>query len=194
MSNQLEDYRASLLSFAYEQELIRQKLDTLVSEKEIENYYNAYPGNFELKNNIIKLRYVKLPLKAPNPDKVKTWLKQGDNNKLEQYCRLYAVNYLLHDDDWLMMEDVLKEIPLGDYSSEQFSRNNRLLEIKDKDYLYLVNISGFMVKETKAPLSFAKENIRNIILNKRKIRLIQQMQEEAYREALDNKDAEVYGK
>jgi hypothetical protein len=194
VSQQLEDYKTSLLIFAYEQELIRQKLDTLVSEKEIEDYYKSNQANFELKNNIIRLRYVKLPIKAPNIEKVKSWLQKGDLNKLEQYCSTYAVNYLLSDDTWLLLDDVLKEIPLADYNAEQFSRNIRVLERKDTEYLYLIHISGFMVKESNAPLSFEKNNIRNIILNKRKIMLIQQMQEEAYQEALNSKDAEIYDK
>jgi predicted house-cleaning noncanonical NTP pyrophosphatase (MazG superfamily) len=49
-----------------------------------------------------------------------------------------------------------------------------------------------MVKDSKAPLSFVKDDIRNIILNKRKIKLIQQMQEDAYKEVLDRKDAEIF--
>jgi hypothetical protein len=192
VGQQLEDYRTSLLIFAYEQELVRQKLDTLVSAAEIENYYRLNPGNFELKNNIIRLRYVKLPLTAPGVEKVKNWLKQNEKDRLEQYCRLHAVNYLLFDDNWLLMDDVLKEIPLAGYSTEQFARNNRMLEIKDKEYFYLINIADFMVKDSKAPLSFVKDDIRNIILNKRKIKLIQQMQEDAYKEVLDRKDAEIF--
>ncbi|MBX7203259.1 MAG: hypothetical protein K1X77_09320 [Bacteroidia bacterium] len=192
VSNQLEDYKSSLLIFAYEQELIRQKMDTIVPDMEIENYYKSNPGNFELKNNIIKLWYVKLPANAPNPAKVKTWLQQRDRTRLEQYCQLNAINFLVNDDDWLMMDDVIKEIPIADYNESQYARNVRMLEIKDANYLYLVNISGFMVKESQAPLSFVKENIRDIILNKRKIKLIQQMQEEAYSKALDSKDAEVF--
>lgn len=194
VSRQLEDYRASLITYAYESELIRQKLDTLVTDAEIEQYYRENPANFELKSNIIRLKYVKIPVTAPNADKLRNWLQSGDDKRLEQYCRLYAVNYLLNDENWLFMDDVIKEIPMQDYSHSQFSANRRFLDLSDKDYRYMVRVSGFMVKESHAPLSFERENIRNIILNKRKIQLIEQMQKDVYQDALNEKDIEIYKK
>jgi len=195
VSSQLEDYRASLIIFAYERELIRQKLDTVVSESEIEKYYQENPANFELKSNIIRLKYLKLPMKAPNVDKAKAWLKSGseaDGKRLEQYCGLYAVNYLLDDANWLLFDDVLKELPLSNYTAEQYRANQRFLELQDKDYKYLVSVTGFMVKESNAPLSFERSPIRNIILNKRKIKLVQQMQQDAYTNALNDNDVELF--
>jgi hypothetical protein len=194
VNQQIEDYRASLLIYAYERELVRQKLDTVVSETEIEAYYKSNPANFELKSNIIKLRYIKLPVSSPNGDKAGKWFNssaQSDRNKLEQYCKMYAVNYLLDDANWLLFDDVLKEIPISDYSIEKFNRNQRNLDIKDKDYRYFVSVTGFLVKESSAPLSYEKTNIRNIILNKRKIKLIEQMQRDVYNDALNEKDFEI---
>jgi hypothetical protein len=197
VEKQLQDYRASLIIFSYERELVRQKLDTVVSDLEIEKYYTSNPANFELKNNIIRLRYVKIPIKTPNKDKVKTWFKgssSADRNKLEQYCKLYAVNYLLDDTNWLLYEDVLKEIPLNNYPVEQLKNGNKSFELDDNEYHYIINVTGFMVKESSAPLSFEKESIRNRILNKRKIQLVQKMQIDAYNDALNNKDIETFKK
>jgi hypothetical protein len=194
VNQQIEDYRASLLIYDYERELVRQKLDTIVSQSEIESYYKNNPANFELKSNIIKLRYIKLPVSSPNGDKAGKWFNSAipaDRNKLEQYCKMYAVNYLLDDANWLLFEDVLKEIPISDYTNEKFSRNQRNLDIKDKYYRYFVSVSGFLVKESSAPLSYEKTNIRNIILNKRKIKLIEQMQRDVYNDALNEKDFEI---
>jgi len=197
VSRQLEDYRASLIRYAYEKELVRQKLDTVVSDAEIETFYLENGANFELKNNIIRIRYIKVPLNAPNQDKALKWFKSSDaneRNKLMQYCQLYAVTYLLDDTNWLLMEDVVKEIPLSDYSQEKFNRNNRMLELKDKEYRYFVEVTGFLIKDSKAPLNFERSNIRNIILNKRRIQLVRQMQEDAYQDATNSMNIELYGK
>ena len=48
IEKQIEDYRSSLLIFRYKQELIQQKLDTVITEEELENYYNEYSGKHEL--------------------------------------------------------------------------------------------------------------------------------------------------
>jgi hypothetical protein len=195
VQQQLEDYRKSLLIYAYERELIRQKLDTIVNDAQIEEYYKKYPGNFELKSNIIRLKYIKLPVNTPSADKVASWFNstgKPERIKLEEFCKTYAVNYVLDDANWLLLEDVIKEIPLEDYSSDDFNNEKRMLDFTDEEYRYLVKVTGFMVKESKAPLSFERNNIRSIILNKRKIKLIEQMQTDVYNEALNEKDAEMF--
>jgi len=195
VSQQLEDYRVSLLIFAYERELIRQKLDTTINPAEIESYYKQNSANFELRSNIIRLKYIKLPIKTPNADKAKRWFlskRPDDFKRLEQFVNLYAVNFLLDDSNWLLLEDVIKEIPMGNYSMADFNSNKRFLELDDKDYHYLVAINGFMVKDSNAPLSFEKDNIRNIILNKRKIKLVEQMQLDAFNDATNENTIERF--
>ena len=195
VSQQLEDYRISLLIFAYERELIRQKLDTSISATEIETFYKQNSANFELRSNIIRLKYIKLPIKTPNSDKAKRWFiskRPDDLKRLEQFVNLYAVNFLLDDSNWLLLDDVIKEIPMGNYTIVDFNSNKRFLELDDKDYHYLVAINGFMVKDSNAPLSFEKENIRNIILNKRKIKLVEQMQLDAFNDAMNENNIERF--
>jgi hypothetical protein len=196
VSRQLEDYRTSLIIFAYERELVKQKLDTLVSDDEISKYYQDHPNNFELKSNIIRLKYIKLPKKTPNSDKAKKWFrseKEEEQNKIQQFAKLYAVNFLLDDSNWLLLEDVIKEIPLDENEIGNVNNQPKFIELFDEKYQYLVTVTGFMVKDSQAPLEFEKNTIRNIILNKRKILLIQKMQDDAYNDALNEKDIEVYG-
>jgi hypothetical protein len=195
VEKQLADYRQSLIIYAYEKELIRQRLDTVVSEKEIEEYYNNNQKDFELKDNIVKVNYVKLEKKNTAAiGKIKKVFyseKEEDRTKLEDACREMAVNYFLDDQSWLLFNDLLKEIPIKTYNEEQFLQNNRSVEMQDSAYLYLVNIRNFRIKDGVSPLSFERENIRNIILNKRKLNLINKMKDDLYKEALDKKQIEV---
>ncbi len=175
--------------------MVKQKLDTLVSDQEIARYYQDHPNNFELKSNIIRLKYLKLPKKTPNSDKAKKWFlseKQEEQDKLQQFAKLYAVNYLLDDSNWLLLDDVIKEIPLNETEIRNVNNQPKFIELFDEKYQYLVSVTGFMVKDSQAPLEFEKNTIRNIILNKRKILLIQKMQDDAYNDALNEKDIEVF--
>jgi hypothetical protein len=90
-----------------------------------------------------------------------------------------------------LFDDLLKESPIETYDKEQYLKNNRFIELTDSDYLYFVNIKGFKIKDSLSPLSFERENIRNIIRNKRKLTLIQDMQKEVYEEALNKGEIEV---
>lgn len=195
VEKQLEEYRNSLVIYTYETELINQKLDTTISEEEIERFYKNNQNNFQLKDNIIKVIYLKLNKKSPKLNKAREWYKSSskkDRDNLKEYCRQYALNYYLDDSVWLLFDDLLKEIPIKTYDKEQFLQNNRLIEIEDSVNVYLVNIKGFMVKNSLSPLSFERNNIRNMIINERKLKLISEMEQQAFESARKNGDAEVY--
>ncbi len=195
VEKQLKDYRNSLITYAYEKELVKQKLDTLVADQEIENYYNANQSDFELKDNIIKVIYVKVSKKAPNIEKLKKWYKSDnlrDREQLTSYCHQFAVNFYLDDTTWLLFDDLLKEIPIQTYNKELFLQNNRFIEVGDSTNNYFVNIKGFKIRNSLSPLGFEKENIKNSILNKRKLELINKMKEEVYTDAVNNKKIEIY--
>ena len=192
---QLEDYKNSLIVFNYEKELIQQKLDTAISDTAIKAYYEKNTKDFLLKDNIVKVWYVKLPLNSTNVATAKSLYKSETataKQALEEYCKKYAVNYYLDDSTWLYFNDLLKEIPIKTYNQEDYLKYHRYIEMEDSLYSYYVNIKGFQVKESVSPLSFEKENVRKIILNKRKLKLIEDMQDNVYKDALKNKDFEIY--
>lgn len=192
---QMEDYRNSLILYTYEKELIRQKLDTSVSDSAISNFYESNKAEFLLKDNIVKVWYVKMPLKSANSASIKALYKTDtETNKkiLDEKCSQFAANYYLDDESWLMFDDLLKEIPIKTYDQEDYLKNHRFIEMQDSLYDYFVNIKDFQVKESVSPLSFEKENIRSIILNKRKLKLIEDMQNTLFKDALKEKEFEIY--
>lgn len=195
VEKQLRNYRNSLITYAYEKELVKQKLDTVVSDVEIEEYYNNNQSDFELKDNIIKVVYVKVDKKVPGIDKLKKWYKSDnmkDREQLASYCHQFASNFYLDDSSWLLFDDLLKEIPIQTYNKELFLQNNRFVEVSDSLSNYFVNIKGFKIKNSLSPLAFEKENIKNIILNKRKLLLITKMKEDVYNDAANTNKIEIY--
>lgn len=195
VEKQLNDYRKSLITYIYEKELVKQKLDTVVSDTEIEEYYNSNKAEFELKDNIIKVIYVKVSKKAPGIDKLKKWYRSDnmkDREQLASYCHQFADNFYLDDSSWLLFDDLLKEIPIQTYNKELFLQNNRLVEVSDSLNHYFLSIKDFKIRNSSSPLSFEKENIKNIILNKRKLALINTMKQDVYNDALNNNKIEIY--
>ncbi len=194
---QLEDYKNSLIIYSYETKLINQLLDTNISNDEIEKYYNNNADNFQLKDNIIKVNYVKLDINSPLKAKFKNMVfsKKDNNDEKSQLIDLatkHAVNFYLDDDSWLLFDDLLKEIPIETYDQEAYLKSNRTIESKDENFYYLIHIKDFKIRETTSPISFEKDNIRNIIINKRKLELIEKMQKEAYDQAVKNNDFKIY--
>ena len=194
-SSQLESYKNSLTIFEYEHELVNQKLDTIVSEGEIETYYSNNQKNFLLKENIVQLQYVKIPVKSKNIKQFKDLLFSGaseDKTRLSELAEKYAADYFLDEQDWLLFNDVLAQIPIKTYNQEDYLKNHQNLEVQDSLYYYFVRFRDFRIKENISPLSFEKERIRNIILNKRKMELINKMHQDVYDNALKKNDFEAY--
>lgn len=196
-SHQIEDYKNSLIIYEYEKELVKEKLDTGVAENEVNDYYEKNQKDFQLKNDIVKIVYVKVNKKAPGQDKLKGWIKSDnvkDKEKLAGYCNQYASNFFLNDNVWLMFDDVLKEIPIQTYNNDLFlqKNNNGFVMIDDTADTYYLGIKGYMIKNSPSPLSFEKDNIKKIILNKRKMELIENMKENSFEQAQLHNNTQVY--
>ena len=193
----LEEYRKSLLIYQYEKLLIEQKLDTTVNNEEIKKYYTENPQNFELKENIIQGIYIKVRNEAPNIDKLKKWLfyQYNDENKqkIQEYITQFAEDFFVNDtNSWVQFSDVLKNIPIKPYNEEDFLKKNKNINVSDSVFTYLLKIENYKTKNTLSPLSLEKNKIKHIIINKRKLMLIKQMENELYTNALKKNEIKIY--
>ncbi len=195
VEKQLTDYRNSLIIYQYEKELIQQKLDTAVAMEEIEAYYKNNKENFELKDYIVKVLYIKLYKNTPDletPERLYRLKNPEDHIALEAYCSQYAANFYFDEDAWLYFDDLLKEVPLKIYDKENFLQKNDYIKFEDDNFLYLLNVIDYKLKDGLSPLSLEVENIRNIIINQRKLALITKMREDVYEDALGRNNIEIY--
>lgn len=196
-TKQLEDYRNSLIIYRYESELIRQNLDTIVSDKEIEDYYVANQKNFELKDNILQVVYVKTNSKSPFARTLRKLVKsdlQSDYDSLATFCLRNAIDYELIDDDWITFDELNQRIPINTYNPEVWLANNKFVQLTKDSYTYFVHILDYRLSDGVSPLDYERENIRSVILNQRKKQLIKTMHKEIYDQALVDNIFEFYNK
>ncbi len=195
-SKLIEDYQNSLLLYAYEQKLIKEKLDTAVTEKDIETFYTNNQNTFQLKKNIAKIRYIKVNSSKVDINKIKN-LMQNPSNINDSLLRLMAEkigadNFYI-DNNWLYLDDITKEIPLDEnYDQERFLSNNKFIKIEENGTLYLLNIIDFRIKDTPSPLALAKENIKDILLYQRKLEFLKTTKTNMLNKAYENGKVKVY--
>ncbi len=189
------DYRYALLIHEYQKLYINDKLNVTVPEEEIIKYYQDHKDNFELRQNIIKCRYVKLPLEAPKMSIFRRLFQSNDDKQLEElrsYCYQYATNFHL-DTTWVNFDEVLENTPMVTINNKvQFLRNNRYYETRDDVYIYFLNIYDFKISEEISPLEWVIDDIIKIIINKRKVKLAKELEEGIYERAEKNDDFEIY--
>lgn len=191
----VEDYRNSLIIFTHENELINQKLDTVISDDLLAEYYEKHHSEFVLRDNILRLNFVKLPLDAPQINRIRRLIRSEnpeDLAELEEYCVNHAAIYFLDQDSWFIFTDILRDIPINPANHEAFLRNNRFVELNDQYYRYFLYIRDYKLEGNASPLTFQADNIRSIILNHRKQKLINDFRKDIYLEALQNNKFEIY--
>ena len=192
---QIQDYKNDLLSFTYQQEYIKQNLDTIVSIEDIEEYYSNYKESFLLKENILKVNYMVISSNAP---KLKSFIQKFKNNKLEDLEELesYALNYArdfsFNDTSWVPYDKLLEIIPLEIYNQIQFIRSNKLVQIEKDNKMYLLLIRDYKIKASSSPIAYVKPIIQNIILNKRILRLLEELEKSLIEDAVSKKEFETY--
>ncbi|PKP33335.1 MAG: hypothetical protein CVU00_10840 [Bacteroidetes bacterium HGW-Bacteroidetes-17] len=192
---QIETYRNSLIIYQYEALLISQQIDNDVAESEIEDYYEKNKDNFKLRQSIVNADYVIIDINSPHVKKIKTFLQSTNMNlvdSLETYCELYAERYLINQHQWMSFNELLNIVPIQTSNQESFLLNNRFVEISDDSKQYFVKFLDYSIKDEISPLTFERENIKNIILNKRKIELINKMQNQLFEDALNSDIVEIY--
>lgn len=195
VESQIENYRSSLLIYTYQQKYLQQQLDTMVSEAEIEQYYRENQPNFVLQTPMMKGLFIKIPVKAPEIYRLRQWYRSDndeDIKKLEGYCFKHAAIYDHFKEGWVNLNEVLRMIPGDDRSLMNTLQSRKSLEIRDGDFLYFINTKEIAPEGTVSPFELVKDDIHYIILNKRKVKLINELENSIYSDAQNRGNFTIY--
>ncbi len=195
VSKELQDYRNSLIIYKYKNELMKQRMDTMVTVNQIEGYYTANPDNFNLSKNIVKAIFLKIPNEVANPKLLKEMAENTSEegiSDLREYCLQYAKAFDIFINNWVDFEVIKNNLPSEIADNERFLTTNRQIELNDSNYYYLVSIQDYRLKNDLAPLEFVENNIKNLILNQRKIEFLKDVEENIYLEGIRQNKFKIY--
>jgi len=190
------EYRYSLIGYEYQNFYIRQHLDENISLQEIVDYYNTHQDNFTLKQNIVRGTYIKVPRTAPRTNRIKDMIfsqKPKELEELRSYCLSFSTVYHLGDSSWLEFDKLVVNSPIAEIPNKiQFLKTNPYYETSDAEHLYYLKVDNYKISDNVSPLEFVKEDIRNILLNKRKVELARTLEDEVYENAVKQKNFEIF--
>ena len=195
IDQKIEETRENLLIYQYQQQMMLQRMDTTVTEEEIQSYYDENIQNFNLTYPLIKALFIKIPIEAPNIDKVRVWYRsysQENLQNLESYCYQFADKFDDFGENWINTSHLLRVLPEDIGNTDRFLRNNSHFETSDSLYYYFVNIRDFRLRGAVAPIGYVANDIKNIILNNRKIVFLQILENGLYNEAIKDNSFKIY--
>ena len=192
--NLVQQYKNDLYSEAYKNSIIAQQIDTTVSDREFEDYYELNNENFKLKDLLVKVRFIVVD---PNFDNVSDYklkldrFNEGDQEFLNDASLLFKTHNF-NDSIWVKNESLLEALPILKTKKDQVIKKSNFSHLQDSLGVYLVKIKDLLQPNDIAPLSHLKPKIKEIILNKRKQELIKELEKDITRDAIENKTFETY--
>ena len=192
---QIEEYRASLLIYAYQQELINQNFDSTVSFNDIHDYYQLYKNEFILAKNIFKGRFIIIDKSAPNLKYLNNTYKTSNEStiiELEDYCQQFAKEYYINVESWNFFSFINNKLPSLINDEESFLINTDGVFFEDELYRYYIYIEEFITKGNVSPLEVETDKIRGFLLNKKKVMYLKQLEDDLYQIALAKKKINIY--
>lgn len=195
LEKQVDEYRNSLVIYAYESQLIEQKLDTVVSEDEIAEYYDQNKENFQLRNTMVRVAYVILDSDCKQRADFQKLMSDPDTlllQNIDVQATYYAVKSFLDVDQWVRLDELTNIIPIQIFNAESFLKRNKFVCFDMNDYTYMVRFVDYLLEESISPIEMERDNIKSVILARRKQALIEKMRTAIYDKARREHAFEVY--
>lgn len=189
----VEEYRASLLTYKYEQRYTSTVSD-MVSNTEISEFYNANKENFLLSTPMVKARVLRVPAGYKNRKQITKKMNSSNSDDMLDVVSMADKDALqLYDfsKKWYYFDEVIDYMPFvnKNESMDSFLENNRNLEVSSSDYVYLLQIFEYKKTGSVMPAEFLEDQIRKIIINNRKMKILSHIEDSLYRVAIEDNSA-----
>ncbi len=191
----VEDYRTDLYTRAYKEALVSQSSDSLVTDSQMEAFYENGKENFKLKERIARIRFVALPKNFLNKDEVSKRLKSFSEDDV-RYLDSIGVQFRklnFNDSIWVRFSRIFEEIPpLSSDNVDRYLKNSQFFELEDSIGVYLGKIEEAKDVNDIAPLSFIKPTIEQVLLSRRKMDYLRKLETELLDEAIKDNEFELF--
>ncbi len=191
----IEKFKIDLYINSYKDLIVNSRIDSIVTNEEIESYYNANIDNFTLNETLLKYRYLKVPSDNININRIRRYIQRlsNDDRDFLDSLNFQFAELKVNDSVWFAERDVISSIEfINQTNKSNFMRVNRLYEIKDDQYINYFIVKDLLKSGNIPPLSYLYDRIKLNIINQRKIDLIKNINKEILNDALKSSKYEIY--
>lgn len=191
----VENYRQSLTSFTYLEELLKEELSKKITDAELKDYYDKNPESFQLQSCLVKGLFLKIPQSSAEIKNFRQWYQSNTDAAKEKIEKASFQNAVIYDyfyDKWVNFDDITSNIPVSVSDQAQFVRNNKNYETEDSLYVYFLHIEEYALPGTKAPYEYSKPEITDILINKHRETFLKTFEADLLRSAQDKNQIKYY--
>jgi hypothetical protein len=191
----VKQYKNDLYTKVYLEALVVISIDTSVNSAQAQAVYEANQETFKLNEELVKFRYITIPQNAINEDNIKKRFKRFDeeDKRFLDSISVQFKSYSLNDSIWIKASQITEKISvLNSENKKELLKKSNYVQLKDSLDLYLMQIEDVLSQNDLAPLEYVKPTIKQIVINKRKLELIKQLKKDITKDAIKNKQFEIY--
>jgi hypothetical protein len=194
MNKLLEDYRQSLVMHFFEQQVIEERLDTVITEDDLQRYYEANKEQHRLESGLLRGFYFKVKKPLSRNDKLLTWWKTFPDkyyNEILSYADKHARTNWADSTEWHEMNMIIQLFPEGTLSPAAI-RSNRGVVREDGDFIYLLYPLEVYYEQDIAPLSRIRIQAARYIIHQRELELLERIKKEIYDRDIQLDQVKIY--
>jgi len=191
----VEKYKVDLYINSYKDLLVNSRIDSIISYEEIDSFYSKNVNNFKLKENLIKYRYLKLPVGNINIDNIRAYIQilNNDYRNFLDSLNFQFADIKINDTIWFTEREVISSIDfINQRNKSNYIKVNRLFEVADDQYLTFFFFFFLLKSGNIPPLSYLYDRIKTNIINQRKLNLIKSINKEVLEDAMKSSKYEVF--
>lgn len=180
----VEEYRGSLLTSRVDQYYIEQQMNPEVSDEQVAEYYNSHKADFILDRTLVKGRVLRYDAAYRQSKKLKSSMAKATTSTVEEKSLMDVCEkngFLLIDNrsTWVNFSDFLANLPItAAQDNEPLLDKLGVQEMKMGKDCYLFDFTSVCRKGNVAPLEIVSDNIRRILLTRRRAEIIRQHEEQ----------------
>jgi len=186
------NYRKELLVDKYKQAVLRQELDTVLTDLDINTYYEQNKAIYKLNEDLIQLKYIHFSNELKDKDKVVKLFKSNQKKDINIliHKELEFKSFNFNDSIWIRYNRVEEKFPF--LKEERKIKKNQFIQKEDSLGVYLVAVKSMLYRNDIAPKSYVIPTIKQMILHQRKLELIKEIEKTLVNDAINKKQFEQY--
>ena len=190
----VDDYKSDILINSYIDAMVNENMNLEVSSYELDSLYDNYKETFKLTEELFKIRFIYISNLNPDIRLFKKKLRRFNIDDIKYLDSLsFQFNrFSLNDSVWKNKNEVFYQLPNLKKVNKYMLKKSNFIEIKDSLGLYLININDMLKINQYAPLEYVSETLKRMVINKRKLVFIDQLRKDITKDAIKNKNFEIY--
>ncbi len=196
IEQKVEEYRQSLLIRKIEQYYIDNEPNTVITDADIEAYYNSHKSEFRLDKTIVKGRVVSFGEKYRQRDKLYDMMRSPKAERQKDFTDIcikngFALKEFGEWTDWSEFLSALPTLRSRNYDS-LLAKRGEVQKMSADGQIYYFQIKEVLGKGDIKPLEFARETIFRVLSTLRQGEAVKKREEIIKQQALENGHARVY--